>query len=195
MLKSGQGAISISRRTGPAAHNCRRGGWAAQSRVRVEARPRVRLALLNALTISGRHAGGEASLQRSCVHSDNERVARLPRLHHVQLGVHRGRRSGVAARSSNPARSQALHGSPAHRMRERLRPRASSLHFLAWKTRRRLALRRCLEFGDVEGASASGSSGRAVSAGRADCGARGGRDRCRRAPSRRSCPLCIINRL
>ena len=61
-----------------------------------------------------------------------------------------------------------------HRMRERLRPRATSLRFLAWKTRRRLALRRCLEFGDVEGASALGSSGRAVRAGRADCGARGG---------------------
>ena len=55
-----------------------------------------------------------------------------------------------------------------HRMRMRLRPRASSLRFLSWKTRRRLALRRCLEFGDVEGASASGSSGRAVRAGRAD---------------------------
>jgi len=45
-----------------------------------------------------------------------------------------------------------------HRMRVRLRLRASSLRFLSWKTRRRLALRRCLEFGDVEGASAPGSS-------------------------------------
>jgi len=61
-----------------------------------------------------------------------------------------------------------------HRMRVRLRPRASSLRFIVWKTRRRLALRRCLEFGDVEGASASVSSGQAVRAGRADCGARGG---------------------
>ena len=61
-----------------------------------------------------------------------------------------------------------------HRMRVRLRSRASSLRYLAWKTRRRLALRRRLEFGDVEGASASGSSGWAVRAGRADCGAGGG---------------------
>ena len=54
-------------------------GLLSQSRVRVEARPRViRLALLNALAIiiSGRHAGEEAPLQRSCVHSDSERVAR-----------------------------------------------------------------------------------------------------------------------
>ena len=60
-----------------------------------------------------------------------------------------------------------------HRMRERMRPRASTLSFLTsvtWsKTRRCLALRPCLEFGDFEGASASASPARAVGARRADC--------------------------
>jgi len=76
---------------------------------------------------------------------------------------------------TKPALSQSLHGSPTQDAGEAEAARLLS-RFLSWKTRRRLTLRRCLEFGDVEGAWA-------VRAGRADCGARGGAARAASAGS------------
>jgi len=158
-------------------HNRRPGGLAAQSRVRVEARPRVCLALLYALATSDKWTANRepsSASTQGCAHSDSERVVRCGLLTSLRpaWGRLRPAERSCCMKHSNPARSQALHVSPAHNAGEDEATRLllSILpHTCGGRPEDVWCSVDVSSSGYFEGASASASPVRAVRARRADC--------------------------